>query len=817
VSGDFSTYDGMTIGLLEGSSTNAKVETFAEENDFHFRAKYYATSDKLKTALQNGEVDAVATSTLRKMENEKVLSEFGMEYFYAIVRKGDTELLDKINYAITQLNSSEGDWKNTLYYNNYTAYNYDTLSFTDEEQQFIKRYSSGDEKLVIAVDDNWKPFSWKEGDSYTGILPEYIGACMEMCGMNYVFYDSSERVMDCSAVEAGKADLYACYSSTEDSADESGLLTSSAILENGAAYLQRRDRSEIKRIAITDTTPYLNTKLETEEDVEVVRYNDSEEAKQAVLDGKVDAAFLYSYTAEYIVNQDETGMLAYSLIPNGNIQIQAVMQENADHTLMSILMKCMNHMSDTEKSSIISKYLSVSVSELTWEDYFIMYPRVTVAACLVVLLILCAAGFVVFRNREEKKHRSVLESKVDEITALNRELEERQKKLEEARMQSEAANEAKTTFLFNMSHDIRTPMNAIIGFTNLLEKHQDEPEKRMDYLEKIQDSSTVLLSIINNVLEMSRIEKGMLEMDEVAWSAEQFNDTLYSVFQEMMKEKEINFTRRIEVEHHYVFCDPIKLREVFLNILSNAYKYTNRGGSVDMLLEEIPGDREGYAVYQTTISDTGIGMTEEFLPHIFEEFSRENNTTDNKIEGTGLGMPIVKRLVDFMEGTIEVRSEKGQGSTFIITIPHRVAERADLADHSGVEMNPEMFIGKRILLVEDNELNAEIATEILTDAGFEVHWAEDGQICVDILKAAETGFYDVVLMDVQMPNMNGYEATKMIRSTLEPGKAEIPILAMTANAFEEDKKEAFHCGMDGHLAKPVNARELMKTLAAVLK
>jgi CheY-like chemotaxis protein len=368
-----------------------------------------------------------------------------------------------------------------------------------------------------------------------------------------------------------------------------------------------------------------------------------------------------------------------------------------------------------------------------------------------------------------------------------------------------------------MSHDIRTPMNAIIGFADLLDKHMDEPEKRTDYLKKIQDSSTVLLSIINNVLEMSRIEKGALEMDETAWSAEQFNDALYSVFYEMMKQKEIHFTRQIELEHDVVFCDAIKLREVFINILSNAYKYTDRGGSVNMQLKEIPSDREGYVFYQTTISDTGIGISEDFLPHIFEEFSRENNTTDNKIEGTGLGLPIVKRLVDFMQGTIQVKSEKGKGTEFIVTIPHKIADRADLVDYSEAEINPTLFAGKRILLAEDNELNAEIAMEILQEAGFSVDLAADGQICVDMLKAAEPDYYDVVLMDIQMPNMNGYEATTTIRQTLEPEKADIPILAMTANAFEEDKREAYRAGMDGHLAKPVNVRDLMKTLAGVLK
>ncbi len=379
-----------------------------------------------------------------------------------------------------------------------------------------------------------------------------------------------------------------------------------------------------------------------------------------------------------------------------------------------------------------------------------------------------------------------------------------------------AANAAKSAFLFNMSHDIRTPMNAIIGFRDLLEKHQDNPEKRADYLRKIEDASSVLLSIINNVLEMARIEKGTLEIDETAWSAEQFNDTLYSVFNEMMMEKDIEFTRQVVVKNNFVFCDPIKLREVFLNILSNSYKYTNPGGKVNMHLEELPYDREGYVLYQTTISDTGICMSEEFLPHIFEEFSRENNSTDNKIEGTGLGMPIVKRLVEFLDGTIEVKSKKGVGTTVIVTLPHKIADKSKLITRPAVEIDSNLFQGKRILLVEDNDLNAEIAIEILREFGFVVERAEDGQICLEMLMQAPAGYYGLVLMDIQMPNMNGYEATREIRKMKDSEKATIPILAMTANAFEEDKREAFRSGMNGHLAKPIDVRELMRELAALL-
>lgn len=423
------------------------------------------------------------------------------------------------------------------------------------------------------------------------------------------------------------------------------------------------------------------------------------------------------------------------------------------------------------------------------------------------------------------------EAQLEEIISLNGVLQEKQARLEkltveqerqkeelrEAKEAAEAASSAKTAFLFHMSHDIRTPMNAIMGFRDLLEKHQDDPVRRQGYLDKIGDSSKVLLSIINNVLEMARIEKGNLEVDEVGWSTEQFVDSIYSIFAELMKQKGIKYTREVNVVQEYVFCDPVKLREVFINILSNAYKYTKPGGSVHMDLRELPCEREGWTLYQTTISDTGIGMSEEFIPHIFEEFAREHNTTDNKIEGTGLGMPIVKRLVGLMNGTIEVYSKKDQGTKIVVTIPHRVAEKADLVEKVEGGLDPGIFVGKRILLAEDNDLNAEIAEEILKEVGFLVDRAEDGRVCLEKLATAESNYYDLVLMDIQMPEMNGYEAARSIRKLTDSEKATIPILAMTANAFEEDKREAYRSGMNGHLGKPVDVKRLMRELAVLLK
>ena len=384
--------------------------------------------------------------------------------------------------------------------------------------------------------------------------------------------------------------------------------------------------------------------------------------------------------------------------------------------------------------------------------------------------------------------------------------------LMEAKRVAVEANHAKSTFLLNMSHDIRTPMNAIIGFTGLLEKHQDEPERRQDCLNKIKEASASLLGLINNVLEMSRIEKGHLGLDIQAWGVEQMYDSFCSVFYDMMVQKGITFYHSMDVEHEYLFCDPIKVREVIQNLISNAYKYTPSGGKVELYLRQLPCEEEGYTIMETVVKDNGQGMSAEYLPHIFEEFTREYTTTDVKIEGSGLGMTIVKSLLDLMGGTIKVESELGKGTTFTVHIKHRIAQKSDVLNVDMPDLSDIDFKGYRILLAEDNDLNAEIAIEILRDVDLVVERAEDGQQCVEMIDAAPPGYYDLVLLDIQMPRMNGYEATRVIRQMEDKAKANITILAMTANAFEENKREAIEAGMNAHLSKPIEVDKLIKAL-----
>ena len=380
-----------------------------------------------------------------------------------------------------------------------------------------------------------------------------------------------------------------------------------------------------------------------------------------------------------------------------------------------------------------------------------------------------------------------------------------EKELEKAAEEARIANEAKTCFLFNMSHDIRTPMNAIIGFSDLLEKHADDREKVVEYIGKIKSSSSFLLSLINYVLEMARIESGEAELKPEVGCFKDLVNSLQAVFEPELHKKNLKYTCILNSDHPYVICDRTKVREILLNIVSNSIKYTPDGGSIVVDILEFHYSKEGHTSFRIVVADTGIGMSEEYLPHIFEEFTRERTTTESHVTGTGLGLPIVKALVDLMGGTINVSSKAGKGTktTIVLSFPTATEEQIQSRKEEQSGQIFRNFKGKRILLAEDNELNAEIAMELLGESGLETEHVTDGVKCVETLKAKPEDYYDLILMDIQMPHMDGYEATKIIR-------------AMTANAFEEDRQRAFEAGMDGHIAKPISINVLFATLDEVL-
>ncbi|MDO4502523.1 MAG: response regulator [Coriobacteriia bacterium] len=382
-----------------------------------------------------------------------------------------------------------------------------------------------------------------------------------------------------------------------------------------------------------------------------------------------------------------------------------------------------------------------------------------------------------------------------------------------------AANRAKSTFLFNMSHDIRTPMNAIVGFSRLLRKSLDDPERSRDYLDKIDTSSEYLLELVNNVLELARIESGQVSVTPVPWCMADFEKEVLTVFGESFKAKGIAFTSTARVQHPYNLCDKGKVREIYMNLLSNALKYTPEGGTVALSVDEIPATRDGHVRFRGVLKDTGAGMSEEFLPHLFDEFTRERTASEHLIQGTGLGMSIVKRMVDALGGTISVESTLGVGTTFTMEFEFPILTEQEYLEMTADDRKDGLdadLQGRHVLLAEDNDLNAEIAQELLAELGMTLERAEDGRQALELLEQAPAGRFDAVLMDVQMPNMNGYEAARAIRALADPAKACIPVLAMTANAFDEDRQNALKAGMDGHVAKPISVPELVAALSAVL-
>ena len=382
------------------------------------------------------------------------------------------------------------------------------------------------------------------------------------------------------------------------------------------------------------------------------------------------------------------------------------------------------------------------------------------------------------------------------------------KQIEKVATEAQHANQAKTRFLFNMSHDIRTPMNAIIGYTQLLENNLDNKKQALDYISKLKSSSTILLSLINYIIEMTQIESGKLDLKKEIGDLDDLVKNINVVVEPLIKEKKLHYSYHLEIKHHHIICDKTKLREIVLNILSNAIKYTPEGGNVELLIQEISFENNKVK-YHFIIIDNGIGMKEDFLPHIFEEFAREKTSTESKVPGVGLGLPIVKSLIDMMNGTIQVESKLNKGTKFTVELSFLTSLQVENVNERNTSTLD--FSGKHILLVEDNELNAEIGIELLNTFKVIIDLAKNGEECIKILEKMPEGYYDLILMDIQMPIMDGYEATKIIRS-FNNKNAQIPIIAMTANAFEEDRKHALQLGMNEHLAKPVDIEKLKDVL-----
>ena len=642
----------------------------------------------------------------------------------------------------------------------------------------------------------------------TGMLPEYVFYAKDCLGnqtlkFNIQDYDDYDEMLQ--ALQNHEIDMIFYAGRNPDIAEKKGYaLTNTAWTYNLMAVTDEKnfDEGNVYTVAVPKEKEALKQQLTfSYPQWNLVDYDSFEEAAEMITNEKADCFLMgASQAMVYDNNRD------FKSVPLTKTMETCFAVKGGEETLLSILNKTLKGMPSGMLTSALAIYDSTA-DKVTFLDFvkdnmlaFFLATGFSALSIIVIILVLL---------RKARKAEAAAKLAANDTQKLNEKLEIALKKAEDASL-------AKTSFLNNMSHDIRTPMNVILGYAQLMENElngKDIPEV-LEHLEKLQQSGNLLLSIINNVLDMARIESGRMEIDENYCRIEDVWKSLFAVFDEKARKKNISLHYTMNVEHEHVLTDVTKVKEILVNILSNAIKYTPAGGSVMVYVDELPCDESGYMIVRIRISDTGIGMSQDYLTKIFEAFTREKNTTKSKIAGTGLGMSIVKNYVDLLGGTIDVESELGKGSTFTVTLKHRIAdERYYVKKHieeSGT--GNEILEGRNILLAEDNDLNAEIAEAILERAGLRIERVENGIQCVNRILKMPAGTYDMIFMDIQMPQMDGYKATQTIRNLPDKDKACIPIIAMTANAFAEDKKKTMEAGMNAHLSKPLNVPELMDTI-----
>ena len=627
-----------------------------------------------------------------------------------------------------------------------------------------------------------------ESEKPVGIINDYISLVSGYLGEQAIEFqltgfESQEKELQ--ALKDNRIDMIFHMNQNPYEAEQNDVILSNTVFEVNVAVLtgvKKFDENKENTVAVSRNNLLGKWYISFNYPFwKIKEYDSSAEADKAVQSGEADCFVVKA--GQSLKTLEDSKMRSIFLTKSG-ASCFAVTRENT--TLMNILNKTIQTLPASRLSSQFYVYENAP-GKVTLAEY--IKDNLRVVSIWFVSVVLIIVWIIVYLLIQARK----------------------------AKIQAEKANAAKSDFLFNMSHDIRTPMNALLGYSELIKRELTDP-KLLDYQEKMEQSGNLLLSIINNVLDMARIESGKVELDEDYVKIRDIYQGIYKIFQAEAEKKCIHLKMEYDVKHEHVICDETKNKEIFLNLISNAVKYTASGGRVTIRITELDCDRKDYVRIRTQVIDTGIGMSEEFLPSLFEAFARERNTTDGKIAGTGLGMPLIKKYIDMMYGTIEVESKQGEGSKFTVTLEYRIADKSyyERATEKFSDMDETRISGKHILLAEDNDLNAEIAEFILEDMGLIVDRVEDGVQCVSRIEQKPAGTYDLILMDIQMPNMDGYRATEMIRGLSDKDKATIPIIAMTANAFEEDRKKALAKGMNGHIAKPVDAEKVEKTICSVL-
>ena len=804
---DYKTLNGKKVGVLMGTEPEVMLTEWEEKYGLKTEHVNVSNNEDAKQKLANHEIDCFVSleESFWADLGISTITRVGESGIYYAINKNRPDIKEELDDAMRALDEAVPFYTADLY-KRYFSMDY-TPILTGEEKAWLKEH--GAIKMgFLTSDSGVSTFDPATGE-FTGVITDYIQFAADCLGnqeleFQLVGYDSKEAELD--ALKSGEIDMIFHFDQSPNLAEEYHFAcTNTTWTSNLMAVTNKQHFNEnnVNRIAVPQNKLSLKKYLAFYyPQWEIVDCDTQEDAVKLVKDGQADC-FVTGISSE---NKYSKKYSFYS-VPLLNPVKSCFAVNSGNRSLLSILNKTIKAMPVNMLAGALAMYKSsarkVTLSDFIKDNFFmaLLVSSIAVAAILLTILKLL---------RKARKAEAAARKAASDTQELNA-------KLQVAVEKAESANHAKSTFLFNMSHDIRTPMNAIIGYADLASRHLDDPAKLKNYMENIQVCGQNLLMLLNNVLDLARIENDKTEMEYSVSDIEKDFRNCVAMFRNQADSKGQTLMVTTQLQYPYIYADIPHLTEICTNLVSNAVKYTGAGGTIRCDVTQKPGEKEGWCDTVVTVADNGIGMSQEFQKHIFEPFERERTSTVSKVEGSGIGMGIVKKLVGLMGGTVEVESRIGVGSTFIVTIPCRIASEDET--QAKRETNPsdqKCLCGTRILLTEDNDLNAEIAVELLQEEGCTVDRAKDGVECVDMLEKAANGTYQLILMDIQMPVMNGYDAARKIRGLDDPQKANIPIIAMTANAFTEDRQVALDAGMNDHIAKPINMNVLVPTLRKYL-
>ena len=804
---NFKTLNGKKIGVLMGTEPEEMLTEWEEKHGIKTEHVNISNNEDVKQKLANHEIDCFVSleEAFWAELGISTITRVGESSIYYAINKDRPDLKEELDYAMSVLDEADPFYTADLY-KRYFSLDY-TPILTGEEKAWLKEH--GAIRMGFLTSDGGVSTYDPATGELTGAITDYIQFATGCLGnqeleFQIVGYDSIEAELD--ALKSGEIDMIFHFDQNPNLAEEYRVAcTSTTWITNLMAVTNKEHFNESKanRIAVPQNKLSLKKYLAFYyPQWEIVDCDTQEDAAKLIETGRADC-FVTG------ISSDENYSKKYGFysVPLLNPVKSCFAVKSGNCSLLSILNKTIKAKPINLLAGSIAMYQSsarkVTLSEFIKDNFFMVMLISSIAVAVVLLTILKLL-------QKARKAEAAAKKAANDTQELNA-------KLQVAVENAESANRAKSTFLFNMSHDIRTPMNAIIGYADLASRHLDDPAKLEKYMENIQVCGQNLLMLLNNVLDLARIENDKTEIEYSVSDVEKDFRNCIAMFQNQADSKGQTLTVTAQLQHPYVYADIPHLTEVCTNLVSNAVKYTGACGTIHCDITQKPGKKEGWCDTVITVADNGIGMSQEFQKHIFEPFERERTSTVSKVEGSGIGMGIVKKLVGLMGGTVEVESKIGVGSTFAVTIPCRIASQEETqAKRETGSSDRKSLSGTKILLAEDNDLNAEIAVELLQEEGCTVDRAKDGVECVDMLEKAANGTYQLILMDIQMPVMNGYDAAKKIRRMDDLPKADIPIIAMTANAFSEDKQAALDAGMNDHVSKPINMNILVPTIQKYL-